>query len=470
MRTSPSWSLALISLTLTAGCVADLGASDALGVVTAELGRTPPDVSCVRVRVSRGALVLRDERRDTAPGAAVSLPIEGLPYDTLSFRADAYGVACASLGSSTIARWSSEDVEATLAPGPMPTLVLEMRPNRPAGVDVGFRPWIADVVVADGVTALLFDDGTVRGIGTSQHVAVLNALTSVRALALAGDHGCYIDTASRLRCWGYNLNGQLGTGATSSGWTSTPTLSFARPLRAVVAAPMKTCVITTSDELWCFGQNSRGELGTFATSEITHPTRVAQDVAEVALSYTHACYRSTIAARVRCTGANEVGQLGNGSSVANSTYYVDVPGLRASRIDAGGATTVAMRLDGTVVYWGQLPGAERAPVPTTLPGSEGVAIDAIAAGNYHVCALVDGQVRCAGRNERGALGDGGASVDRGRLGDALHEGTISLVRAGGERTCALDDTNDLVCWGAGSFGANGDGTTEDRFAPVRVTW
>jgi alpha-tubulin suppressor-like RCC1 family protein len=45
---------------------------------------------------------------------------------------------------------------------------------------------------------------------------------------------------------------------------------------------------------------------------------------------------------------------------------------------------------------------------------------------------------------------------------------VKAIAAGGDTTCALRDDGEVWCFGRNDKGQLGDGTSEDRFAPVRV--
>jgi E3 ubiquitin-protein ligase HERC3 len=104
----------------------------------------------------------------------------------------------------------------------------------------------------------------------------------------------------------------------------------------------------------------------------------------------------------------------------------------------------------------------------------GVAVRAIAAGNEHACALLlDGNVKCWGRNNVGQLGLGVSSTTE-LIGDAPSEMGANLGRAlintasdvvalrsgQGNFTCALTANDDVYCWGGNGFGQLGLGTTD----------
>jgi alpha-tubulin suppressor-like RCC1 family protein len=94
---------------------------------------------------------------------------------------------------------------------------------------------------------------------------------------------------------------------------------------------------------------------------------------------------------------------------------------------------------------------------------------AVTVGAGHSCALrASGAVECWGASERGQLGDGGTE-DRA-IAAAVVElpGRALAIDAGDDHTCALLDDGGIACWGANESGQLGDGSRDDRAAPVRV--
>jgi alpha-tubulin suppressor-like RCC1 family protein len=94
---------------------------------------------------------------------------------------------------------------------------------------------------------------------------------------------------------------------------------------------------------------------------------------------------------------------------------------------------------------------------------------AFALGSDHSCSLDDtGRVRCWGRNDDGALGDG-TRADRAapRLVRGLPP--VTRLAAGELHTCAIDDAGAVWCWGGGDRGQLGDGASADRNEPGMVS-
>lgn len=206
-------------------------------------------------------------------------------------------------------------------------------------------------------------------------------------------HTCALTTAGAAYCWGYNVAGETGTGAAGA----TP---LVRTPRLVVGAPAMTTI-------------SAGSISDPATG------------ATIAAS--HTCGVSTGGA-VYCWGDNTFGQLGTGAGGAASAVLVAGGGY--VDVSAGGGFTCAVRTDGGIDCWGRNdvgqigngpPGVTAWPpvVPTPTRVANAVVADAnglgqtvtpfyvaVAAGRRHACGLAnDGWVYCWGSNVLGALGD-----------------------------------------------------------------
>ena len=92
----------------------------------------------------------------------------------------------------------------------------------------------------------------------------------------------------------------------------------------------------------------------------------------------------------------------------------------------------------------------------------------VEAGLQFVCALLaSGQLKCAGQNNRGQLGDGtntNSTTPKTVLGVA-DPVVISSQRL---HSCAVLPGGTIKCWGYNAYGQLGDGTTADQSTPVEV--
>src|SRR5690606_26790086 len=73
-------------------------------------------------------------------------------------------------------------------------------------------------------------------------------------------HMCALDERGQVWCWGDNSDGQLGASKPAS--TSSPRrVRLPRPVVQLSAGSAHTCAITDTGELYCWGRNQEGQLG-----------------------------------------------------------------------------------------------------------------------------------------------------------------------------------------------------------------
>src|SRR5205823_7911076 len=97
-------------------------------------------------------------------------------------------------------------------------------------------------------------------------------------------------------------------------------------------------------------------------------------------------------------------------------------------------------------------------------------VTAIAAGNFHACALTSaGGVECWGSNYGGELGNG-TTADRVYPPVAVSglASGVSAIAVGLYHTCAVTNKGAVKCWGDNEVGELGNGTTTHSPTPVAV--
>jgi hypothetical protein len=245
----------------------------------------------------------------------------------------------------------------------------------------------------------------------------VTGLTSGVAAVVAGTaHTCVLTTAGGVLCWGANSSGQLGDGTTAGRPLPTPVSGLTAGVAAIAAGNAHACAVTTSGGVKCWGLNLEGQLGDGTTSNQPAPVDVAglgSGVAAATAGNFHTC-ALTAAGGVKCWGRNADGELGDGTTTRRLTA-VDVSGQAnwISAVVAGSEHTCALTRTGAVRCWGanyngQLGNGGTSPrrIPGDVPGFGGGAT-AIAAGHAHTCAVMaTGSLSCWGWNFDGQLGDG----------------------------------------------------------------
>ena len=176
-------------------------------------------------------------------------------------------------------------------------------------------------------------------------------------------------------------------------------------------------------------------------------------------------------------GAGTSGELGNGTSSADSNVPVPVSSLTLVTAVAGATySEYALRSDGTVWSWGHddegqlgtgLPLADRS-TPTQIPDLAGVT--AIAGGFEFAAALkADGTVWTWGWGTAGELGNG-AGVDSSTPVQVSNLTGVVAIALGDFDGYALKADGTVWAWGDGADGQLGDGvSTSNALVPLKIT-
>jgi len=287
------------------------------------------------------------------------------------------------------------------------------------------------------------DAGTDGGLPPRvQRPAEVEGLDNVQALAAGAGFTCAILAAGKIRCWGDNSYGQLGSSAVKTGEYSTApvTVGSVSGARSLAAGATHSCALLQDGGVQCWGLDDAGQLG-----DAAHPV---QGATAVAVGARHSC--AVVQGGVVCWGDNSAGQLGasDGNAMAPLSGATDVA--------AGGNESCALRSDGSVLCWGSLDpsckvGCGQAPSQIQLTGPA----TKLAVGPIEACALLDaGSIECWDMTRGPHLVKG---VNRAKDLDI-----------GGGFGCAVLADASVVCWGDNSTGQLGNGTTTKHSGLVPV--
>ncbi|HRE88817.1 MAG TPA: hypothetical protein PK095_06700 [Myxococcota bacterium] len=183
-------------------------------------------------------------------------------------------------------------------------------------------------------------------------------LIDLTGIDVGAGHVCARSSAGLLWCWGENSAGQLGDDepGTRHFATEVPGISAAT---SVVVGQNHTCSLLANEELRCFGQNAYGELGDGTQDNRTNPGPVfaslEPDVSLASVKQAIGFQSTTCALRPLnslCWGEGWEGQRGDGTyeTAAPLPRLVQLPGP-ATDI-AGGRSTACAIVDGSIWCWG----------------------------------------------------------------------------------------------------------------------
>jgi len=157
-------------------------------------------------------------------------------------------------------------------------------------------------------------------------------------------------TGQQLWAWGANAYGQLGTNNTT--YYSSPVQIPGTTWSAVSGAAQHSLAIKTDGTLWSWGRNSRGNLGQNNKTTYSSPKQIPGTT----WAKVHAAGESSFATKTDGTlwtwGRNDEGYLGQNNAVWYSSP-VQIPGTTWSDVSGYSQSTIATKTDGTLWTWGQ---------------------------------------------------------------------------------------------------------------------
>ncbi|WAS99095.1 EGF domain-containing protein [Nannocystis punicea] len=338
----------------------------------------------------------------------------------------------------------------------------------------------------------------------------LGADAVVVALSARQFHTCAALESGAIKCWGYNLGGQLGLGDSEDRGDDPGEMGDALPAvdlgagthaLAVTVGTLHSCALLQGGGVKCWGQALGGQLGHGNINPLGDgPGEMGDDLpfvdlagaaAAVSAGQLHTCARLESGA-LKCWGTGSSGQLGYGDAQNHGDQpnemgamlpAVDLGDVELIDVVGGGLGTCATLVGGALKCWGannvgQLGLGDTSPrgegpgeMGDDLPVVElGPKVMSVSANEGQACAvLAGGLVKCWGANKYGQLGLGDTQTRGdmpGEMGDdllALDLGDQAVsVAVGWEHACAVLESGAVKCWGRNQSGQLGLGDDENR--------
>ncbi|HIL65378.1 MAG TPA: hypothetical protein EYG33_04340, partial [Candidatus Poseidoniales archaeon] len=370
---------------------------------------------------------------------------------------------------------------------------------------------------------------SIEETGSNLPFVNLGTNASIDKIVMGESHSCALFTNGSVKCWGESSvlglgysssNGGFGDGYLETGDTL-PFIQFpaGRTATMIEAGKSHTCAVMDNNDLICWGDNSKGQLGlgdtdkrgdsageigtNFAVTSV--PT--GRTVDSLGLGWDHTCAIWDNAS-VSCWGGNDNGQLGLDSTTSigdgsgemgDNLAFVTLP-YSATQITSGDGFTCAVLQETStkgVYCWGLNDYGQLGVESTTSVGDgagtsmssitetdlSATDILALDAGEDHVCAIIIYSswtpVKCWGNGADGRLGYGsqdprgtgpgstsgmGSNLGYVRLTSSSNHFVVDTtdIEVGSGTTCVILNIGDVICWGSNGIGQLGYGDTEDR--------
>jgi len=288
----------------------------------------------------------------------------------------------------------------------------------------------------------------------------------------------------QVQCWGIDVSGELGDGQQASSVDDAVAVSLPAGIgfTSVSAGGLGACALSAAGAVYCWGDNSYGEIGdgTVGTGGGPVKTPVAlptltSGVTAVSVGLDYACALLS-GGTVDCWGDNSLGQLGTSSPSANPTP-TPVPGITgANSLSAGWFSTCVTTTAGNIYCWGYGGDCElgnntcqssTSPVEVQMDPGFVSGATKVAVGYNSACAIVNGGAWCWGSN---ALGNATLSTLYTAPYAVAVTGLgkdVTDIAVGHTSACAVAG-GALSCWGTNTGGQLGNGGVGNELTATPV--
>ncbi len=279
----------------------------------------------------------------------------------------------------------------------------------------------------------------------------------------------FVDSTGGLWGGGRNRNGEVGVPGKNY---YKEAVSIKLPGYGAWVTPSSgaghTCATTTFHELYCWGVNDHGQCGVEDRENVPYPEKVADPSGSgwlsVDVGVNHTC-AINLGNYLFCWGDNSRGEFGNGTTESSYTPVSNTT-ARWDSVAAGDNFTCGITYgEGYLYCWGDntygIMGStgDMYDTPVGIDNSDNSRWLSISAGGDHVCGIDENyNLWCWGRNDRGQVGNSSFQTSVAEPYKVMNPQGKKwrFVTVNRFTSCAIDEANELWCWGDDRFSKLGD--------------
>jgi alpha-tubulin suppressor-like RCC1 family protein len=276
-----------------------------------------------------------------------------------------------------------------------------------------------------------------------------DAPQSNRRLAAGEKHSCAISSDGNLWCWGRNGHGQLGTGSVVESPVPTPVVGLQQCV-SVATGEKHTCCVKENGEVACWGNNDWWQCGHTDGTILLEPVIVEglSHVVGVSAGTSFTC-ALTAEGDVSCWGSNLWGEFGSPEAPLLSAEPYGVPVGNVTELASTANATCAAVSGEPVHCWGSLCAGGGFIAWPCAPGAieSGADLKSLAAGGNRAFCAIDkkGQVWQWRQTCTLYCPDSGSAFSVPEAVEGLPP-AVSVACAD-KYGCAVDESGLVWCWG-----------------------
>ena len=294
-------------------------------------------------------------------------------------------------------------------------------------------------------------------------------------IAAGANHSFAMDTNGYLWACGLNGEGQVGNETASYYYVySLVPIKEGTKFKQISTRGNHCLAIEENGKLWAWGDNNNGQLGdgtSGANSNKRSPVPILEETRFCKISA--GAYNSLAIdedGNRWAWGYNGEGMLGDGTTSYKCIPLKIIEETKFSKLLAGVMGSLGIDIDGNLWEWGHW---QKTPIQTKvetkfLEISSGGRSNGNELGYFNLAIDNEGNLWTWGENCKGQLGDG-TTEDKT---EPIHIGgktKFKQVSAGVYHSLALDINGNIWSWGYNNNGQLGDGTKIDKTTPVQIT-